>query len=290
MAGRVPQTNFVFIKTQQIMKTVFITGTSGGLGKAAVQLFHSKGWNVIATMRNTAKAKDFEGIAGITILPLDVADARQIEEAVKKAIALQPVDVVINNAAYGLMGPLEAVSAAQLQQQIDTNLLGAIRVTQAFIPHFREKRSGMIVNITSIAGLTTFPLDSLYHTVKWGLEAFSEGLSYELAPFGIGVKTVAPGFIHTDFGSNAVVTSAAPYQAMLDRYLQVAASMMDPATTGSTPADVAAVVYEAVTDGKDQVHYVAGADARAMYQRRLEVGAEASRKEMATVFLGQPAH
>ncbi len=268
------------------MKTIFITGTSSGLGKAAVRLFHNNGWHVIATMRDTTKAS-FNDLERVTVLPLDIADPAQINTTISQAIALGEIDVVLNNAAYGAIGPLEGLSEAQLTTQVDTNLLGAIRITQAFLPHFRNKRSGMFVNITSIAGLVTFPFDSIYHAVKFGLEGFSEGLSYELAPWGIGIKTVAPGFIRTAFAANIVQTTAAPYQELMDKYMGVVMGMMDPNTSGSTPEEVAAVVYEAVTDGKKQVHYIAGADAKGMYERRLEVGPEVSRQEMGALFLGQ---
>ncbi|ACU58611.1 SDR family oxidoreductase [Chitinophaga pinensis] len=268
------------------MKTIFITGTSSGLGKAAVQLFHHHGWNVIATMRNAGKGDDFSELERVTVLPLDITDPEQIRSTVAAAIALGPVDVVLNNAAYGAMGPLEGFEDEDISKQVDTNLLGAIRITHAFIPHFREQKSGMFINITSIAGLVTFPFASLYHAVKWGLEAFSEGMTYELAPWGISVKTVAPGFIRTAFGANAKQTTAAPYETALEQYMKVVTGMMDPTKSGSTAEEIAAVVYEAVTDGKDQVHYTAGADSTSMYERRLEVGAEASRREMSTIFLG----
>ncbi|TWW00604.1 SDR family oxidoreductase [Chitinophaga pinensis] len=268
------------------MKTIFITGTSSGLGKAAVQLFHHHGWNVIATMRNTGKGEDFSGLERVTVLPLDITNPEQIRSTVAAAIALGPIDVVLNNAAYGAVGPLEAFADEDISKQIDTNLLGAIRITHAFTPHFRAQQGGMFINVTSIAGLVTFPFASLYHAVKWGLEAFSEGMTYELAPWGIGVKTVAPGFIRTAFAANIKQATAVPYQEAFDRYTKVVEGMMDPNTAGSTAEEVAAVVYEAVTDGKDQVHYTAGADARGMYERRLEVGAEASRHEMSTIFLG----
>jgi NAD(P)-dependent dehydrogenase (short-subunit alcohol dehydrogenase family) len=267
------------------MKTIFITGTSSGLGKAAVHLFHSKGWNVIATMRNIDKA-DFGALERVTVIPLDITEPEQIQIAVKKATALGNIDVVLNNAAYGAIGPLESVSEDVLLKQINTNLLGAIRVTQAFIPHFREKRSGLFINITSIAGLITFPFDSLYHAVKWGLHGWSEGMSYELAQFGIGIKTVAPGFIRTEFGSNMIITTSEPYQELMDSYLTTVNSMMDPKSSGSTAEEIAQVVYEAATDEKDQIHYTAGADSKQMSDRRLEVGAEASRREMSTLFLG----
>jgi len=265
------------------MKTIFITGTSSGLGKSAVQLFQSKGWNVIATMRNTG-GNDFAGLERITVLPLDITDPEQIKTTVASAIAMGNIDVVLNNAAYGAIGPLESVTNEQLLKQIDTNLLGAIRVTQAFIPHFRGKSSGLFINITSSAGLVTFPFASLYHAVKFGLQGWSEGMSYELEPFGIRIKTVAPGYIKTEFGSNASVTSSEPYQKMLDHYLEILARP-ELAKNGSTPEDIAAVVFEAATDGKNQVHYLAGNDVKAMYERRLQVGAEVSRQEMQALFL-----
>ena len=268
------------------MKTIFITGTSSGLGKAAVQLFHDKGWNVIATMRDISKAKDFDHLERVTVLPLDITNPAEINSTVSSAIALGEIDLVINNAAYGAIGPLESVTDEQLLKQVNTNLLGAIRVTQAFIPHFREKKSGLFINITSIAGLVTFPFASLYHAVKWGMEGWTEGMSYELALFGIGIKTVAPGFIRSDFASNTVVTNTESYKESMDKYMGVVNSMMDPTTSGSTTEQIAQIVYEAATDGKDQVHYTAGADSAAMNDRRLEIGAEASRKEMATIFLG----
>jgi NAD(P)-dependent dehydrogenase (short-subunit alcohol dehydrogenase family) len=268
------------------MKTIFITGTSSGLGKAAVQLFHDKGWNVIATMRDTSKAKDFDDLERVTVLPLDITKPAEINRAASAAIALGEIDVVLNNAAYGAIGPLESITDEQLIKQVDTNLLGAIRVTQAFIPHFREKRSGLFINITSIAGLVTFPFASLYHAVKWGMEGWTEGMSYELAPFGIGIKAIAPGFIRSDFASNTTVTNAEPYKELMDEYLKVVAGMMDPETSGSTAEQMAEIVYDAATDGKDQIHYTAGTDSAGMHERRLEIGAEASRKEMTQIFLG----
>jgi NAD(P)-dependent dehydrogenase (short-subunit alcohol dehydrogenase family) len=112
-------------------------------------------------------------------------------------------------------------------------------------------------------------------------------LTYELAPFGVTVKTIAPGFIRTAFGSNMIATSAAPYQAMMDKHMEAVNRMMDPATSGSTAEEVAAVIYEAVIDGKDQLLYTAGSDSKSLYERRLEVGSEKFRQEMAELFLGK---
>lgn len=270
-----------------MQKTVFITGASSGLGKTAAKLFQSKGWKVIATMRTPEKETELNHLENVSVLPLDVSKPLQIKETVKKALLLGNVDVVLNNAAYGLIGPLEGVNELQLLEQIDTNLLGAIRLTQAFIPHFRERRSGTFINITSMAGLVTFPMDSLYHTVKFGLQAFSESISYELAKFGISVKTVAPGYIRTGFGNNMVITSSEPYNELMSKFMDVAGNMTNPETSGSTSEQVAQVIYEAVTDGKDQLLYVAGEDAKNLYERRLEIGTEAYRKEIDSFFFGK---
>src|SRR5215217_7038885 len=122
-------------------KTIFITGASSGLGKAAAKLFQSKGWNVIATMRNPAKETELNTLENVTLLPLDVTNLTQIQTTIKVAFELHDVDIVFNNAGYGLVGALEAFTDEQLVKQLDTNLLGVIRVTQAFIPYFRAKKS-----------------------------------------------------------------------------------------------------------------------------------------------------
>lgn len=266
--------------------TIFITGSSTGLGRATALLFASRGWHVIATLRNPDRETELGAVAGITLLPLDVTKPAQIEEAARLALARGPVDVVFNNAGYGLAGPFEGATDEQLAAQIDTNLLGVLRTTRAFIPAFRERRSGTFIATTSIGGLTTFPFNSVYHATKWALEGWSESLAFELATFGIRVKTVAPGGIKTDFAGRSLVLTAHPaYTEMMHKVLSV---FMDPARTQgqSTAEQIAEVVYEAATDGKDQVTYVAGADAKAMYAQRLAVGIEAFRRSIGHMFLG----
>lgn len=265
-------------------KTIFITGASSGLGKATAKLFHEKGWNVIATMRNPDKETELNTLDNVTLLPLDVTNLQQIEDTVDKAISLHSIDVVFNNAGYGLMGALEAVTEEQILQQINTNFLGVIRITQAFIPYFREKKSGLFISTTSMGGFLTFPLHSLYHATKFALEGWSEGMSFELNLHNIGIKTVAPGGIITDFLARSLDKSLHPEYAELEHKLfGIVDAMMN---AGAKPEDIAAIVYEAATDGKDQIRYVAGADANAMYQRRLEIGNEAFRKEIRQQILG----
>jgi NAD(P)-dependent dehydrogenase (short-subunit alcohol dehydrogenase family) len=266
------------------MKTIFITGASTGLGKATAKLFQSKGWNVIATMRNPEKETELTGLKNITLLPLDVTNLEQINSTVEKAIALHAIDVVFNNAGYGLMGALEAFTDEQILRQINTNLLGVIRVTHAFIPHLREKKSGLFISTTSMGGLLGFPLHSIYHATKFGIEGWSESMSFELGIHNIGIKTIAPGGISTDFLYRSLDRNLHPdYKDLENTLFALTDSMMDAATSADK---IAEVVYEAATDGKDQIRYVAGEDAKAMYARSLDIGSEASRKEIRKQLLG----
>lgn len=253
-------------------RTIFMTGCSTGLGRAAAILFAKRGWKVIATMRRPDGEKELGSVPNITLLPLDVTDREQIRQAAQRAIELGGVDVLFNNAGYALAGPLEGTTDEQLTREIDTNLLGVIRTTQAFLPHFREKKSGLVITTTSIGGLVALPFNSTYHATKWALEGWSESLSFELGPVGIGVKTVSPGGIKTDFLSRSLVLTSHPaYEKAVQRALS---AFTDPSRTSSysTAEQIAEVVWEAATDGKDQLRYVAGEDAKAMLAQRLAVG------------------
>jgi NAD(P)-dependent dehydrogenase (short-subunit alcohol dehydrogenase family) len=267
-------------------KTIFITGSSTGLGRATALLFAQRGWKVIATMRNPAKETELGAVPGITLLPLDVTKPEQIEAAVRRALELGPVDVVFNNAGYGLAGPFEGTSDAQIVDEVSTNLLGVLRTTRAFIPALREQRGGTIVTTTSIGGLATFPFNSVYHATKWAIEGFSESLAFELAPFGIRVKTVAPGGIRTDFSGRSLVVSQHPaYAEALGRVVKV---FLDPERqkAASSAEQIAEVVYEAATDESERITFVAGADAKSLYAQRLAVGIDQFRKAVAKIFLG----
>jgi NAD(P)-dependent dehydrogenase (short-subunit alcohol dehydrogenase family) len=263
------------------MKTIFITGASTGLGQATAKFFQQKGWAVIATMRQPEKDTELSQLENVTLLPLDVTQPEQINSTVQQAIQ-QGVDVVFNNAGYGLVGPMEAIQDEQLVRQIDTNLLGVLRVTQAFIPYFREKKSGLFITTTSMGGLFAFPLGSVYHATKFALEGWSESLSFEMALFNVKVKTVAPGGIITDFGGRSIDAPTHPAYEEASRKLW---SLFE-SDKFATGEQIAAVVYEAATDGKNQVRYVAGEDANALYKRHLEIGNEAFRIEMGKNVLG----
>jgi len=267
-------------------RTIFITGSSSGLGRAAAKLFASKGWKVIATMRTPENETELASIPGVKLMALDTTDGDQILGVAQDVIAHGGVDVVFNNAGYGMAGPLEGFTDEQIVRMVDTNLMGAIRVTKAFVPYFRQKRAGMFINTTSIGGLIAVPFNSIYHATKWALEGWSESMAFELGQFGIGMKTVSPGGMRTDFFTRSFDTGKhEAYDALVDKVMNV---IRDPKqmATYSSPDQIAEVVYEAATDGKDQLRYVAGEDAKATYALRLKVGDEAFRKGMAQQFFG----
>jgi NAD(P)-dependent dehydrogenase (short-subunit alcohol dehydrogenase family) len=237
-------------------------------------------------MRTPEKETELTAIPGVKLIALDTTDADQIQRVAQDVIAQGGVDVVFNNAGYGMADSLEGFTDEQIVRMIDTNLMGAIRVTKAFVPYFRQKRAGLFINTTSIGGLIAVPFNSIYHATKWALEGWSESMAFELGQFGIGMKTVSPGGMRTDFFTRSFDTGKhEEYNALVDKVMNV---IKDPKqmATYSSPDQIAAVVYEAATDGKDQLRYVAGEEAKATYAMRLKVGDEAFRKGMAQQFFG----
>ncbi len=264
------------------MSTIFITGASSGLGKATAKLFAAKGWKVIATMRRPENETELTGLENVTLLPLDVADVNQIKEVAKKATEMG-VDIVLNNAGFGLGGPLESYTNEQILEQMNTNLLGVIRVTQAFVPYFRARKSGMFLTTTSIGGIIAFPFYSVYSATKWGVEGFCESLSFELNQFGISVKTISPGGIRSNFRGNQALTKNDAYTPLVEQMTNKFMQGKTP-TVVSEPEAIAAVIYEAATDGKDQLRYQAGPDAVSYVSMRQRLGAEGFRHYLAELF------
>lgn len=267
-----------------MQKTIFITGASAGLGKAAAKLFQSKGWSVIATMRNPEKETELTQLENITVMKLDVTDKVQIEDTVQKVIQHYSVDVVLNNAGYGLIGALEALTDEQITRQLNTNLLGVIRVTKAFTPYFREKQNGIFINVTSMFGLIGYPTCSIYAATKFAIDGFSESLAYELAHFGVKVKTIAPGGIQTDFAGRSMDGGQhEAYQKLVEKVSEGYSA--ERVSLFSTAEHIASVIYEAATDNKDQLRYIAGADATGLYEERQKTGAEAHYRKIQEMFV-----
>lgn len=267
-----------------MQKTIFITGASSGLGKATAKLFQAKGWSVIATMRNPEKENELKELPNVTLVKLDVTDAVAIQETVSTILQSLAVDVVLNNAGYGLIGPLEALKDEQILSQVQTNLFGVINVTRAFLPYFRERRSGSFINITSTFGLLGYPTCSIYNATKFAVDGFSEGLAYELAQFGVKVKVVAPGGMQTDFAGRSL------QGGMHEAYSQLVAKVgegysEEQIANYSKADDVAQIIYDAATDDKEQLRYLAGNDAIGLYRERLELTPEGQFEKIRSQFI-----
>src|SRR6266481_2467173 len=186
-------------------KTVLITGTSSGLGKTTAKHFAGRGWNVVATMRTPEREKDLVSLNDVLVTRLDVEDRESIQLAIEAGIArFGKIDALINNAGFGLFGVFETISREKVQQQFDINVFGVMDVMRAILPHFRKNKGGLIINVSSGAGVFTLPMLSLYCASKFALEGFSEALSYELASQNISVKIVEPGgVLSTNFGKRS---------------------------------------------------------------------------------------
>lgn len=245
-------------------KTVFITGSSTGIGKDTALYFLKKGWNVVATMRTPEKST-LGSDPKLLVSKLDVTDEKSIESAWNEAVRkFGTIDVVVNNAGFGLTGPFEGATQEQIKRQFETNVFGLMSVCKTALSFWRSKKHpGILINIASVGGRVTFPYYSLYHSTKWAVEGFSESLQYEVAQFGIRIKIVEPGAIKTDFNDrSADVTDAnAPtdYQSVLR---QVRANLKKAVTHAIEPVEVAKVIFEAATSNSPQIRYKAGNDAK----------------------------
>ncbi len=253
--------------------TVFITGASTGIGNATARLFQRKGWQVAATMRSpdtSPEASALTALGQVCCPRLDVTDPGSIQQAIQETLArFGGIDVVVNNAGYGLMGVFEAATPEQVQQQFATNVFGLMNVTRAVLPYLRQQQRGVIVNVSSIGGQVAFPLYSLYHSTKWAVEGFSESLQYELEPFNIRVKLIEPGPIKTDFyGRSCDKATQTDVPAYRDLMQRIASKMETISSTGSPPDFTAAVIYQAATDGSDQLRYPAGGNASSILSLR----------------------
>ncbi|HEX3776971.1 MAG TPA: SDR family oxidoreductase [Polyangiaceae bacterium] len=200
-------------------KVWFITGTSRGFGREWAIAALERGDKVVATARKVDTLKDLADQYGDALLPLelDVTNRSAVIAAVDQGYEhFASLDVVINNAGYGVFGMIEEISEEQARAQMETNFFGALWVTQAALPHLRAQRSGHIIQVSSIGGITAFPGLGLYHASKWALEGFSQALAQELRGFGINVTLIEPGGYETDWGgSSAVHTTELPaYEAL----------------------------------------------------------------------------
>lgn len=244
-------------------KSILITGASSGIGKATAQFFQSKGWNVIATMRQPERETELAKLENVLVTRLDVQEPASIKSAFDAATArFGRIDVLLNNAGYGAYGPLEATSMEAIHRQFQVNVIGMLETIKTILPHFRMHRSGTIINISSIGGKMTFPLGTLYHGSKFAVEGLSEALHFELLALGIHVRLIEPGAIKTDFAGRSFDFSNDPaledYQPLVQSFFSALGPM---AEAGQAPQIVAEAIFEAATDKSERLRYEVGPDA-----------------------------
>lgn len=244
------------------MKTVLITGSSSGFGLETAHYFLSKGWKVIATMRNPADSLLHES-EQLRILQLDVSDISSIEKAVDLA---GPIDVLVNNAGIGVMGALEGTTTNAIHDVFAVNVLGTINVTKAFLPMFRAQQSGVVINVSSAITLVPLPLLSVYAASKAAINAFTESLAIELRQFNIRVNLVLPGRAPaTRFGENSKSRMAT---SIPQPYAEFAQSVFKQRNDSSItrPEDVIKAIWQAANDSSP-MKILAGEDAKELAQK-----------------------
>jgi len=253
------------------MKTVLITGTSSGIGRAAVLKFNNEGWNVIATMRAPEKETELNQLDNVLVVALDVQKPASIADAIVAGIdKYGKIDAVVNNAGAAIFGVFEQATEDQVNKIFDTNVFGPMRVMRAILPYFRTQRSGTIINITSQGGRVTFPTCSIYHATKFSLEGLTEAISYELIPFGIRTKIVEPGSTVTKFVGGAVVTGGEIPE--YDQFVNIGlGNWAKYDTMASQPEEIAETIFTAATDETDQLRYQAGKDTE-LYLGKMQDG------------------
>ncbi|MEO1080137.1 MAG: SDR family oxidoreductase [Pseudomonadota bacterium] len=234
------------------MANIFITGATAGIGRACAILLASKGHRVFAAGRSSdvlaAMEQENPGISGIRLDVGDNASVRAAVEEVEKALDGAAVDVLINNAGYALVGPLEEIADEDWERQYQTNVLGVVRVTRAFLPAMRERRRGRIVNVSSVAGRVTVPFFAPYNSTKHALESISDSLRHELHPHGIDVVVIEPGAVKTRFGSleraqiEKYIEAGSPYASQLQT---LSAFHKDLHDKGADPVTVAGAIVAA---------------------------------------------
>lgn len=258
--------------------SVLITGSSTGIGAATARVFSARGWNVAATLRRPADGAALAGLPGVRLFELDVTDKASVTSAVDAAVqAFGGLDVVVNNAGYGLFGPFETADEAVIRRQFETNVFGLFNVTRAALPALRASGAGVVINVSSVGGLTTFPMFSLYHATKFAVVGFSEALGYELAPLGVRVKMVAPGGVATDFAGRSMARTFGDegpgiYAQTVEKTMQGFAARRGSYASSESLGEA---IFAAATDGTPRTRYVVGQDAEDLLALRAKLGDEA---------------
>ncbi|SDB39559.1 SDR family oxidoreductase [Pseudomonas sp. NFACC13-1] len=243
------------------MKTVLITGCSSGFGLATTRYFLEHNWKVIATMRSPNE-RLFEASEHLRVLALDVTDPSSIQQVIE---AVGPIDVLVNNAGIGLLGALEGISMEAIRSLFETNTFGTMAMIQAVLPQFRQRRSGVVINVTSSVTIKSLPLLSIYTASKAAVNAFTESLALELEPFNVRVNLVLPGRApSTDFGKNAQPRMQGSIPEAYSDLAQQVFAEWSLSTVVTEAQDVVEAIWRAANDPASPMRIVAGADAVAL--------------------------
>ena len=260
-------------------KVALVTGSSSGIGFVTAILLARSGYHTYASMRNIKKSKKITDMAekknlSLQFVELDVNNDNSVKDAIDKIVREKNrIDVLVNNAGYGLFGSLEDMSLEEIKSQFETNFFGVIRVIQNSLPIMRKQQGGgFIVNISSVGGRMSVPVLSAYNSTKFALEGMSESLSYELEPFGIRVVIIEPGFIRTNIMNSSILSKKSqvpnsPYFSLTQKVAKHFNSMVnDPSSTH--PEEVAKTILKAITSESRQLRYTVGDDADSIIQAK----------------------
>jgi NAD(P)-dependent dehydrogenase (short-subunit alcohol dehydrogenase family) len=248
-------------------KVALVTGSSSGIGYETALLLARNGFDTFATMRNMNKSKEITEVSKrenlpLRVMQLDVNDDRSVADAIKNILnEKKSIEVVVNNAGYGLMGSVEDSSLDEIKAQFETNFFGAIRVIKEVIPIMRKQRSGTIVNVSSVAGRIGFPMGSAYVSSKFALEGLSESMSYELKQFGIKIVLIEPGVINTNFAfvtPKKALEANSSYSQLMNKLEE---NLFSTIANGTPPKDVANVILHSITKESQEHRYLVGNDA-----------------------------
>ena len=281
---------------EEQQKVAIVTGSSSGIGYATSLLLARNRFHTYATMRNIENSADIQEIANkerlpLEVIQLDVNDDASIRDSIEKVESEnERIDVLVNNAGYGLVGAFEDLSVEEIKSQFETNFFGVIRLTQQVLPIMRKQKSGTIVNISSGAGRIGFPGMSAYVSSKFALEGLSESMSYELEPFGIKVVIIEPGVIRTNFKKNSVMSkksldnsSISPYSSIIQKIDSSISSMVEHATP---PEEVAKTILHATISNNPELRYLVGNDMIMMAETKKSMSDEDFRKMMMQSIIG----